>query len=184
MIDDLIKRSDAIKALCDAVDNKGDYEGEWLYTDEFCKAIDSVPSADNEVIGKLKTAIENEEICKNCPTAERISGENLLGAMALGFSYGMEADRPQDDDWEKYSDKLWKNAYERGKEEEHRWWSEHCAKCTDADRPQGEWIDEGRNLWGCSNCGMEIYSESERDRNEFHKWCSRCGAQMKGADDE
>ena len=50
-----------------------------------------------------------------------------------------------------------------------------------ADRPQGEWIDEGRNLWGCSNCGMEIYSESERDRNEFHKWCSRCGARMKGA---
>ena len=51
-----------------------------------------------------------------------------------------------------------------------------------ADRPQGEWIDEGRNLWGCSNCGMEIYSESEQDRNEFHKWCSRCGARMKGAD--
>ena len=25
------------------------------------------------------------------------------------------ADIPQDDDWEKYSDKLWKNAYERGK---------------------------------------------------------------------
>lgn len=51
-------------------------------------------------------------------------------------------------------------------------------------RPQGEWIDKGRNLWGCSNCGMEIYSESEKDRNEFHKWCSRCGAQMKGADNE
>ena len=45
---------------------------------------------------------------------------------------------PHSDDWEKYSDKLWKNAYERGKEEEHRWWSEHCAKCTDADRPQGD----------------------------------------------
>lgn len=29
-------------------------------------------------------------------------------------------------------------------------------------RPQGEWIDKGRNLWGCSNCGMEIYSESEK----------------------
>ena len=53
-----------------------------------------------------------------------------------------------------------------------------------ADRPQGEWIDKGRNLWGCSNCGMKIYSESEQDRNEFHKWCSRCGARMKGADDE
>ena len=47
-----------------------------------------------------------------------------------------------------------------------------------ADRPRGEWIDKGGNLWGCSNCGMKIYSESEQDRNEFHKWCSRCGAQM------
>ena len=101
---DLIRREDAIKALCDAVDNKGDYEGEWLYTDEFCKAIDSVPSADNEVIGKLKTAIENEEICKNCPTTERIFGENLLGAMALGFSYGMDADRPQE--WIPCSERL------------------------------------------------------------------------------
>ena len=53
-----------------------------------------------------------------------------------------------------------------------------------ADRPQGEWIDKGKNLWECSKCGMVIYSESEQDRNEFHKWCSRCGAQMKGADDE
>ena len=60
----------------------------------------------------------------------------------------------------------------------------HIDSIPSADRPQGEWIDEGRNLWGCSNCGMEIYSESERDRNEFHKWCSRCGARMKGADDE
>ena len=105
MSEDLIKRSDAIKALCDAVDNKGSYEGEWLYTDEFCKAIDSVPPADNEVVGKLKTAIKNEEICKNCPTAERISGENLLGAMALGFSYGMEADRPQGE-WIPCSERL------------------------------------------------------------------------------
>ena len=53
-----------------------------------------------------------------------------------------------------------------------------------ADRPQGKWIDKGKNLWKCSNCGMVIYSESEQDRNEFHKWCSRCGARMKGADDE
>ena len=52
-----------------------------------------------------------------------------------------------------------------------------------ADRPQGEWIDKGKNLWKCSNCEMVIYSESEQDRNEFHKWCSRCGARMKGADD-
>ena len=61
---------------------------------------------------------------------------------------------------------------------------EKVRKALSADRPQGEWIDKGRNLWGCSNCGMEIYSESEQDRNEFHKWCSRCGCRMKGASDE
>ena len=91
MNDDLIKRSDAIRVTWQ----------EPTYTDplnvltEVRDRIEAIPSADNEVIGKLKTVIENEEICKNCPTAERISGENLLGAMALGFSYGMEADRPQ-----------------------------------------------------------------------------------------
>ena len=53
-----------------------------------------------------------------------------------------------------------------------------------ADRPQGEWIDKGKNLWKCSNCEMVIYSESGQDRNEFHKWCSRCGCRMKGADDD
>lgn len=49
---------------------------------------------------------------------------------------------------------------------------------------RGEWKDKGRHLWECSNCKMMIYSESEQDRSEFHKWCSRCGARMKGADDE
>ena len=57
-------------------------------------------------------------------------------------------------------------------------------KAPSVDRPQGEWVDKGKNLWKCSNCEMIIYSESEQDRNEFHKWCSRCGARMKGADDE
>ena len=53
-----------------------------------------------------------------------------------------------------------------------------------ADRPQGEWVDKGKNLWKCSNCEMVIYSESEQDRNEFHKWCSRCGARMLVKSDE
>lgn len=56
-----------------------------------------------------------------------------------------------------------------------------------ADRPRGEWRVRGnpkRNLWECSLCRCTIYSESESDRNEFHKWCGRCGARMKGADDE
>ena len=56
-----------------------------------------------------------------------------------------------------------------------------------ADRTRGEWKVRGnpkRNLWECSLCRCTIYSESESDRNEFHKWCGRCGARMKGADDE
>ena len=51
---------------------------------------------------------------------------------------------------------------------------------------RGEWKVRGnpkRNLWECSLCRCTIYSESESDRNEFHKWCGRCGARMKGADD-
>lgn len=59
-----------------------------------------------------------------------------------------------------------------------------------ADRPTGEWIhnpngtDRDFVWWKCSNCGQIIFSESERDRKEFHAFCGRCGAQMKGADDE
>ena len=86
------------------------------------------------------------------------------------------ADRPQDDDWEKYSDKLWKNAYERGKEEEHRWWSEHCAKCTDADRPQGEWIEKAISIID------DMQSEGIVDYEQAREF--RMRARMKGADDE
>lgn len=77
----------------------------YLPLDDLYYAIEhDLPSADSEVVGKLKNAIESEEICKSCPTAERISGENLLGAMALGFSYGMDADRPQE--WIPCSERL------------------------------------------------------------------------------
>lgn len=89
MSKDIIYREDAIEVV------KKWFEVIKLNPDILIDSIISIPFADNEIIGKLKTAIENEEICKNCPTAERITVENLLGAMALGFSYGMEADRPQ-----------------------------------------------------------------------------------------
>ena len=32
--------------------------------------------------------------------------------------------------------------------------------------------------WKCSECGQVIFSESEHDREEFHKYCGRCGAKM------
>ncbi len=80
------------------------------------------------------------------------------------FSTAVEvADRPQDDDWEKYSDKLWKNAYERGK----------------ADRPQGEWIKDNLGTVICSEC-----KRPRRDNRINHiNFCNSCGARMKGAAD-
>ena len=32
--------------------------------------------------------------------------------------------------------------------------------------------------WKCSVCGHVIFSETERDRKEFHAYCGRCGADM------
>jgi hypothetical protein len=61
---------------------------------------------------------------------------------------------------------------------------EHAPTIDAVSVVRGEWIDKGRHLWECSNCKMMIYSESEQDRSEFHKWCSRCGARMKGEDDD
>ena len=45
-----------------------------------------------------------------------------------------------------------------------------------ADRPQGEWIDNGDRFFRCSLCGT-------KDTDRWH-WCHGCGHPMKGADDE
>ena len=43
----------------------------------------------------------------------------------------------------------------------------------------GHWIKySGDGLWKCSECGEIIYSETEQDRKENHKFCSMCGAKM------
>ena len=57
------------------------------------------------------------------------------------------------------------------------------------ERKKGHWIskpskkEQGERdfiWWKCSECEQVIYSESERDRKEFHAFCSRCGADMRG----
>ena len=137
-MDDLIRRSDAIKAV---------EERSFAVRDSYTvKAIlRNVPSADSEVVGKLKAAIESEEICKNCPTAKRISSENLLGAMALGFSYGINTDRPQGE-WIKHDDER-----------------DYCSRCkhifkTRTLTQQDKWTtyvdDLGYNY--CPNCGARM----------------------------
>ena len=132
-MEDLIRRSDAIKAIQEC------FQVLARQRVQAVKMIEAIPSADNEVISKLKTAIENEEICKNCPTAERISGKNLLGAMALGFSYGMKADKPQGE-WIETLD---------GNE-----WYWHCSNC------KKQWYEEDLLMGSdefphfCPNCGV------------------------------
>ena len=57
---------------------------------------------------------------------------------------------------------------------------DHCIerlnKVKSADRPQGEWIDNGDKYFRCSLCGT-------KDTDKWH-WCHGCGNPMKGADDE
>ena len=85
-----------------------------------------------------------------------------------------------DTDLSKYSDKLWKAAYERGKNE----------------RPHGEWI-KGREIsremiydkilhidyenFTCSNCGLVLDNLLYHvDGSPFYKFCPNCGADMRG----
>ena len=73
-----------------------------------------------------------------------------------------------DTDISEYSDRLWRNAYERGK----------------ADRPQGEWKSVKASIYPygydveCSVCGHRMGSSFG------YKYCPMCGAHMKGADDD
>ena len=55
------------------------------------------------------------------------------------------------------------------------------------ERKKGKWevqpsTGEDRPFiwWKCSECGHVIFSETERDRREFHAFCGRCGADMRG----
>lgn len=71
-----------------------------------------------------------------------------------------------DTDLSEYSDKLWKEAYERGKKE----------------RPQGKWIGE-HFVYKCSKCGHIADSVlSVTGRNiipMLSNYCPECGADMR-----
>ena len=57
----------------------------------------------------------------------------------------------------------------------------------ESERKTGKWEvqpsagdDRPFIWWKCSECGHVIFSETERDRREFHAFCGRCGADMRG----
>ena len=78
---------------------------------------------------------------------------------------------------------------EIGKSEHRPLW--HYAEASDIaiealkDRPKGEWIHSPNGIdrdfvwWVCSECGHKIFSETEKDRREFHAYCGKCGADMR-----
>ena len=91
---------------------------------------------------------------------------SILGNREIERCISAVKDAPTADDWEQYSTKLWKEAYEQGK----------------ADRPQGEWMFNSDNIifgspygsYKCTNC------------NSWTGWitsfCPNCGAKMKGGE--
>ena len=72
---------------------------------------------------------------------------------------------PTADDWEQYSTKLWKEAYEQGK----------------ADRPQGEWI---KSDWFCEIADYKLHCPicHEDILSSHTSFCPNCGAKMKGGE--
>ena len=84
----------------------------------------------------------------------------------------IDAEPSVETDLSEYSDKLWQNAYERGKAEAER---------------TGHWADGHQygfsgTYWYryCSLCG---YVRSDDDEEKDTNYCPNCGARMKGEED-
>ena len=86
---------------------------------------------------------------------------------------------PCGDDWERYSDRLWKNAYERGRKDGYNT-AQAEAVMEECDEPkQGHWIlsqDEQYEYCTCSECGYEN-GENWMIGSEI-PFCANCGAKM------
>lgn len=62
-----------------------------------------------------------------------------------------------------------------------------AVKALEQEPKTGHWILQLSNKeqgerdfiwWKCSECGQVIYSETEKDRREYHAFCGRCGKRM------
>ena len=60
-------------------------------------------------------------------------------------------------------------------------------KYAEQEPKTGHWILQPSNKeqgerdfiwWKCSECGQVIFSETEKDRREYHAFCGKCGAKM------
>ena len=81
---------------------------------------------------------------------------------------------PTADDWHKFSDELWKNAYKEGYKQAI------IDRKTNFSRPTGEWKVYGRQgeipiTDYCTNCKYEM-----RWYKNKYNFCPNCGADMRG----
>ena len=77
-------------------------------------------------------------------------------------------EQPESDDWSKYSDKLWKTAYERGKRDAEQ-----------PERKKGKWIELYHNNYKCSVCG-DWWVNNDNEMVKDFKFCPNCGTDMRG----
>lgn len=117
--------------------------------------------------------IDADELTKQLETMANDEWNIQVGASrGLEDAIDVIDNAPTADDWQKFSDELWKNAYERGKQDA---------------RTTGEWVEkiETKQLghgWltsheiVCSICG----GSGENDENipQCWKFCPNCGAKM------
>lgn len=81
---------------------------------------------------------------------------------------------PAQPDISEYSDKLWRNAYERGKRD------------AQPERPKGKWILVKEYVkiaaYKCSECGRNVWDDTGYSVMKDYPFC-HCGAEMIGVED-
>ena len=108
-----------------------------------------------------------EIICEN------MKSQMENGVYSVVQSYGINVDKEELIKALQYDRDQYRKGYEDAQAE--------------SERKKGKWKvqpsignDRPFTWWKCSECGNTIYSETEHDRREFHAFCGRCGAEMRG----
>lgn len=160
---DLIRRADAIEAVCDVVMDEFNTSATWGY-DVAEKAIEGLPPA------------EAVQLCDDC-TRCTVKALNRQSAEAEDRLY---IKIYADDEPSVKAEKLYQICGETQNREVTEWLKEYFP----AETAQGEWIIHGDPPWvvrECSQCGTKWHHWSGGANPNY---CGHCGARMKGGGSE